>query len=64
MQPRSQSSYQGVSVNSLGFTGALLSRDYDQLQRVKELDPMTILHQVGRSPSLNLCRFMPRCSAA
>ncbi len=48
MVPRSQSSYQGVPVNSLGFTGALLARDHDQLQRVKELDPMTILQQVGQ----------------
>lgn len=52
MVPRSQSSYQGVPVNSLGFTGALLARDHDQLQRVKDLDPMTILQQVGRSRPL------------
>lgn len=47
--PRSQSSYSGFPVNSLGFAGALLARDDAQLSHLKTLDPMHLLTQVGRS---------------
>jgi ATP adenylyltransferase len=47
MVPRSRSSYEGIPVNSLGFAGALLARDADQLAHLKTLQPMTILTHVG-----------------
>ncbi len=45
--PRSRSSYEGIPVNSLGFAGALLARDADQLAHLKTLQPMTILANVA-----------------
>jgi sulfate adenylyltransferase (ADP) / ATP adenylyltransferase len=45
--PRSQESYEAIAVNSLGFAGALLVRNADQLQRLQELQPLTLLKHVG-----------------
>jgi ATP adenylyltransferase len=45
--PRSQESFADISVNSLGFAGALLVRNHDQMQHLKDLGPMTLLQQVG-----------------
>lgn len=45
--PRSQESYQDISVNSLGFAGALLVRNEEQMKLLKEHCPLTILQNVG-----------------
>ena len=45
--PRSCEFFDAISVNSLGFAGALLVRDKDQLERVKSCGPMTVLREVG-----------------
>ena len=47
--PRDRESYRSISINSLGFAGALLVRDRAQLQLVKEISPMHILTTVARS---------------
>ncbi|MBE9178035.1 phosphorylase [Oculatella sp. LEGE 06141] len=45
--PRSQEAFDAIAVNSLGFAGALLVRNQEQLQRLKAHSPMTILQQVA-----------------
>ena len=45
--PRSQESFQSISVNSLGFAGTLLVRDRQQLQILKEAKPLTVLTEVA-----------------
>ena len=45
--PRSQECSKSISVNALGFAGALLVRDQSQLQLLKDLGPMTLLQQVA-----------------
>lgn len=45
--PRSQEEFGGISVNSLGFAGALLVRNQAQMQILKETGPMTILKNVA-----------------
>ncbi|MCY7322197.1 MAG: phosphorylase [Phormidesmis sp. CAN_BIN36] len=47
MVPRSQESFESISVNSLGFAGSLVVRDPAQMQRLKDQQPMTILTQVA-----------------
>jgi ATP adenylyltransferase len=44
--PRSQESFESIAVNSLGFAGALLVRNHRQLQRLKDIGPLTILKNV------------------
>ncbi|RKP45163.1 ATP adenylyltransferase family protein [Trinickia fusca] len=43
--PRSVEHVEGLSVNALGFAGSLFVRDATQMQRVRELGPMTILQR-------------------
>ncbi|MCM0591423.1 MAG: phosphorylase [Gloeotrichia echinulata IR180] len=45
--PRSQEEFESISVNSLGFAGALLVRNQQQMHFVKDLGPMTILKSVA-----------------
>jgi sulfate adenylyltransferase (ADP) / ATP adenylyltransferase len=45
--PRSQESYAEIPVNSLGFAGALLVRNAEQLELLKTIHPMTLLQKVG-----------------
>ncbi len=45
--PRSQEEFQGISVNSLGFAGALLVRNQAQMQILKDQGPMNILKSVA-----------------
>jgi ATP adenylyltransferase len=45
--PRSQESFESIAVNSLGFAGALLVRNQEQMQLLKDLGPMTLLSKVG-----------------
>ena len=47
--PRSQEHFESISVNSLGFAGALLVRNQEQMQMLKDCKPMGILKQVGVS---------------
>ena len=45
--PRSQESFASISVNSLGFAGALLVRNQQQLEYLKEWGPIAILQEVA-----------------
>ncbi len=47
--PRSQESFASISVNSLGFAGTMLARDAQQMKIIKDIGPMNILRQVGKS---------------
>jgi ATP adenylyltransferase len=47
--PRSRESFQSICVNSLGFSGALLVKDRQQMQILKDCSPLTVLQNVGRS---------------
>ncbi|WP_392536114.1 phosphorylase [Nostoc sp. C117] len=47
--PRSQEHFQTISVNSLGFAGALLVRNAAEMQLLKDQGPMTILKNVAVS---------------
>lgn len=44
--PRSQESHAQISVNALGFAGSLFVRDHDQLKRLQQIGPMSLLQQV------------------
>lgn len=48
--PRSREFFEGVSINSLGFAGALLVRNEVQMRILKERGPMTALKSVGLPP--------------
>lgn len=45
--PRSQESFESISVNSLGFAGSLFVRNDEQMQILKDYGPMTVLQQVS-----------------
>lgn len=45
--PRKQERFQSIAINSLGFAGALLVRNREELQVVKEHNPLEILAAVG-----------------
>ena len=47
--PRLQESFASISVNSLGFAGTMLVRNSQQMKMLKDIGPMNILHQVGKS---------------
>lgn len=47
--PRSQEDFDSISINSLGFAGALLVRNEQQMQMLKDCKPMSILERVGVS---------------
>jgi sulfate adenylyltransferase (ADP) / ATP adenylyltransferase len=44
---RSQEGFESISVNALGFAGALLVRDRQQMQFLKEYGPMNLLQKVA-----------------
>jgi ATP adenylyltransferase len=46
--PRSQESYQSISINSLGFAGALLVKNEIELNFVKKYGPVNILKKVAQ----------------
>lgn len=46
--PRSQEFFQGISINSLGFAGALLVKNQEQKQLLIETGPLNILTAVAR----------------
>lgn len=45
--PRSQESYQGIGVNSLGYAGWLLTKTLADLDALKRIGPMNLLQYVG-----------------
>jgi sulfate adenylyltransferase (ADP) / ATP adenylyltransferase len=45
--PRSGEFFGSVSINSLGFAGALLVRNKEEMERVKNCGPMTVLREVA-----------------
>ncbi|TAF07301.1 MAG: phosphorylase [Nostocales cyanobacterium] len=44
--PRSYEEFESISVNSLGFAGALLVRNSEQMQLLKEIGPMNLLKNI------------------
>ena len=44
--PRSQETYQNISINSLGFAGSLFVRDRHSLELLQELTPIELLSKV------------------
>ncbi len=44
---RSQEEFESISINSLGFAGALLVRNEQQMQRLIEVGPLTVLSRVA-----------------
>ena len=43
--PRSREAFDGISVNALGFAGAMIARDEAQLERIRQAGPLaTLLH--------------------
>lgn len=47
--PRSQESFQNISINSLGFAGSLFVRDQTALELLKNITPLKLLTQVAFS---------------
>lgn len=45
--PRSQERFEDISINSLGFSGALLVKNPAQLEKLRQVGPMTALSKVG-----------------
>jgi len=48
--PRSQESFEGMSINALGFAGAFLVKDLSQLEILRKEGPMTALQRVSLPP--------------
>jgi ATP adenylyltransferase len=46
--PRSQDKYKSISINSLGFAGALLVKNEEQMNTLKQLKPLRILQKVAK----------------
>lgn len=44
---RSQASYQGIGVNSLGYAGWLLVKNQSELERLKQIGPINLLQTVS-----------------
>lgn len=51
MVPRSRECWEGVSINALGYAGALLVRDRDQLRRLRLAGPRRVLAAAGMPTS-------------
>ncbi len=45
--PRSRDAWESISVNALGYAGALFVQDEDELERLRRLGPMRLLAAVG-----------------
>ena len=48
--PRSSELSHGISVNALGFAGSLFVKNHEDLQRLREIGPMTLLTEVCARP--------------
>jgi ATP adenylyltransferase len=49
LTPRIQAEIEGIPVNALGFGGSLLARTPAQLEHLRTLGPLTVLHKVVRA---------------
>ena len=47
--PRSRECFDSISINALGYAGALLVKNSEELQKVRQVGPLGILQQVGVS---------------
>ena len=45
--PRSRNAWESISVNALGYAGAIFVQDDDELERLRRLGPMRLLGAVG-----------------
>ena len=45
--PRSQECFEGISINALGFAGAFLVKDMQQLATLRQFGPMAVLQRVS-----------------
>lgn len=45
--PRSKEFFDSISINALGFAGALLVKNNEELQRVKDVGPLSVLSEVA-----------------
>lgn len=45
--PRSQETFEGIQINSLGFAGSFFVRNEEQMNQLKQQQPLTILQKVG-----------------
>ena len=45
--PRRQGSFESISVNGLGFAGAFLAKDDEELARLRDVGPMRVLREVA-----------------
>jgi ATP adenylyltransferase len=45
--PRRQGRFESISVNGLGFAGAFLAKDDEELARLRDVGPMTVLREVS-----------------
>jgi ATP adenylyltransferase len=50
--PRSREFFDSISINSLGFAGALLVRNEEQLRRLREAGPFAALRETALPPRL------------
>lgn len=48
--PRSQECFEGITINALGFAGAFLAKDWQQLDTLRKFGPMTALQHVAQPP--------------
>lgn len=48
---RSQPTYQGIAINSLGYAGWLLVKTPEDFVRLQQIGPMTVLKEVGCNPA-------------
>ena len=47
MVPRSAEFFEGISINSLGFAGALLVKNADEMEILRRYGPFTALKSVA-----------------
>ncbi len=47
LAPRRRECFEALSVNALGFAGALLAREWAQVERIRTAGPLTVLQEVG-----------------
>jgi len=52
--PRSQETCHGISINALGFAGAILLRTPEPLEILKQVGPLTVLQQVAIAGSARI----------
>lgn len=50
--PRTQESFESISLNALAFAGSLLVKNREQLERVRSVGPMALLRSVTGTPGL------------